>query len=263
MTLEWESICHAADYLIYREVAGSNNWSLIKTVSTPFSAILPDNSVGEATSTTNVNGGGESQQTLVDSGITGTEEPAGWTPPTTENAVESPWEQNPYFIPALEAVGITAVGDDASKAYPDPANAEFGIGTTYKGPEYAAGETFLEGKAQVVPRHPINIYYNASTEAQEVDEYNTLYLPPSLGGECVASSTTTCETAPATFAGIVNSVVSGMFQNMMGNDPRPSYVHQTNIIGHPPAGPATTGTPPNTPEKTGDGLLVLGAEPAA
>ncbi len=256
VTLEWESICHAADYLIYREVAGSNNWSLIKTVSTPFSAILPDNSVGEAASTTNVNGGGESQQTLVDTGITGTAEPTGWTPPSTENAVESAWEQNPYFIPALEAVGITAVGDDASKAYPDPANAEFGIGTTYKGPEYAAGETFLEGsKAQVVPRHPINIYYNASTEAQEVDEYNTLYLPPSLGGECVASSTTTCETAPATFAGIVNSVVSGMFQNMMANDPRPSYVHQTNIIGHPPAGGATTGTPPNTPEKTGDGLL--------
>ena len=59
-----ESICHAADYLIYREVAGSNKWSLIGTVKTPSSAILPDNSVGEATSTTNVTGGGESQQAL-------------------------------------------------------------------------------------------------------------------------------------------------------------------------------------------------------
>ena len=145
VTLEWESICHAADYLIYREVAGEQQLVLIKTVSTPFSAILPDNSVGEATSTTNVTGGGESQQTLIDTGTAGTAEPAGWTPPSTENAVESAWEQNPYFIPALEAVGITAVGDDASKAYPDPANAEFGIGATYKGAEYAAGETFLEG----------------------------------------------------------------------------------------------------------------------
>jgi len=106
-----------------------------------------------------------------------------------------------------------------------------------------------------VPRHPINIYYSASTEAQEVDEYNTLYLPPSLGGECVPSSTTTCETKPASFAEIVNSVVSGMFQNMMNNDPRPSYVHQTNLLGQPPAGPATTGTPPATPDTTGDGLL--------
>ena len=255
VTLEWESICHAADYTVYREPAGSGKWSLLGTLSTPFSATLPDNSVGEAASSTNVQGGGESQQTFLDSGAPGTAEPAGWTPPSSENALESAWEQNPYFIPALEAVGITAVGDDASKGYPDPPQTQFGIGTTYSGPEYAPGETFLDGTAQVVPRHPINIYYNASTEAQEVDEYNTLYLPPSLGGECVASATTTCESAPATFSQIVSSVVSGMFQNMMGNDPRPSYVHQTNIIGHPPAGPATTGTPPATPEKTGDGLL--------
>jgi hypothetical protein len=255
VTLEWQAICHAADYVIYREVSGSNEWSQIGTVSTPPSATLPDNSSGEAESTTNVKGGGELQQTFLDTGATGTAEPSGWTPPTTENAVESPWEQNPYFIPALEAVGITDVGDDASKSYPNPPTAEFGIGKAYVGPEYQAGETFLEGKAQVVPRHPINIYYNASTEAQEVDEYNTLYLPPSLGGECVASSTTTCETHPENFAEIVSSVVSGMFQNAMANDPRPSYVHQTNLMGQPPAGPATTGTPPNTPETTGDGLL--------
>ena len=253
VTLEWEDICHAADYRLYREVAGSNNWSLIGTVSTPFSATLPDTSVGETEgdSTTNVTGGGEKQQTFTDTGSAGTPEKAGWTPPVTENAVESAWEQNPYFIPALEAVGITAVGDDASKAYPNPPEAQFGYGTTYKGAEYAPAETFLEGKAQVVPRHPINIYYNASTEAQEVDEYNTLFGP-----DCVASSTTTCETKALTFAEIVKSVVSGMFQNVMANDPRPSYVHQTNIMGQPPAGEPTNTTPlPTTPETTGDGLL--------
>ncbi len=253
VTLEWEDICHAADYRLYREVAGSNNWSLIGTVSTPFSATLPDSSVGETegNSTTNVTGGGEKQQTFTDTGSAGTTQKAGWTPPITENAVESPWEQNPYFIPALEAVGITAVGDDASKAYPSPPEAQFGYGTSYKGPEYAASETFLEGKAQVVPRHPINIYYNASTEAQEVDEYNTLFGP-----DCVASPTTTCETKALTFAEIVKSVVSGMFQNVMNNDPRPSYVHQTNIMGQPPAGEPTNSTPlPSTPETTGDGLL--------
>ena len=255
VTLEWESICHAADYIVYREVAGSNQWTLLGSVKTPFSATLPDNSVGEATSTTNVTGGGESQQTFVDKGEAGTPEPAGWTPPSTENAVESPWEQNPYFIPALKAVGITDVGADASKGYPDAPEALFGIGANYSGLEFQPGETFVDGTAQVVPRHPINIYYNASTEAQELDEYNTLYEPPSLGGECIPSSTTTCETAPATFGEVVNSVVSGMFQNLMNNDPRPSYVHQTNLLGQPPAGPATTGTPPNTPDTTGDGLL--------
>lgn len=252
--LEWEAICHASDYLIYREVAGSNQWSLIGTVSTPQSATLPDSSSGEPASTTNVSGGGELQQFFTDTGSAGTAEP-GWTPPTSENAVESPWEQNPYFIPALEAVGITDVGDDASKSYPNPPEDQFGIGSDYLGSEYAPSETFVDGNSQVVPRHPINIYYDASTEAQEVDEYNTLYLPPSLGGECVPSSTTTCETKPANFSEIVNSVASGMFQNMMNNDPRPSYVHQTNLLGEPPAGPATTGTPPNTPDTTGDGLL--------
>ncbi len=253
--LEWEAICHAADYIVYREVAGSNEWTRLGTVKTPFSANLPDNSVGEAASPTNVTGGGESQQTFVDTGATGTAEPAGWTPPSTENAVESPWEQNPYFIPALQTVGITDVGADASKGYPNPPESLFGIGASFSGLEYLPGETFVDGTAQVVPRHPINIYYNVSTEAQEVDEYNTLYEPPSLGGECEPSATTTCETAPANFSEIVNSVVSGMFQNLMNNDPRPSYVHQTNLLGQPPAGPATTGTPPNTPDTTGDGLL--------
>ena len=255
VTLQWQSICHASDYLVYRELAGSNKWSLVDTVATPQSATLPDNSSANPESTTNVKGGGETEQSFVDTGVAGTEEPSGWTPPAVNTAVESGWEQNPYFIPALEAVGITAVGDDASKGYPNPPTDEFGLGANYSGPEYAAGETFLDGTAQVVPRHPINVYYDASTEAQEVDEYNTLYTPVSEGGQCVASSTTTCEEKPANFAEIINDTVSGMFREMMNNDPRPNYVHQTNLMGEPPPGPATTGTPPNTKDTTGDGLL--------
>ncbi|QMU73013.1 Ig domain-containing protein [Streptacidiphilus sp. P02-A3a] len=254
VTLQMEAICHAADYQIYREVAGSGDWSLVDTYATPSSATLPDNSSGDPTSTTDVTGGGEKELSWTDTGTAGTAQP-GWTPPTTENAVEGPWEQNPYFTPALEAVGIKVVGDDASKVYPNPPDDQFGIGANYTGATYAASQAFTDGTAQVAPRHPINIYYNASTEAQEVDEYNTLYEPPSLGGQCVASFTTTCETAPATFADIVDSVVSGMMQNLLSNDPRPSYVHQTNIMGQPPAGPATSGTPPTTADTTGDGLL--------
>ena len=254
VTLQMEAICHAADYQIYREATGSGSWSLVDTYATPTSATLPDNSSGDPTSTTDVTGGGEKELSWTDTGAAGTAQP-GWTPPTTENAVEGPWEQNPSFVPALEAVGIKVVGDDASKVYPDPPDDQFGIGADYTGATYAAGQPFVDGTAQVAPRHPINIYYNASTEAQEVDEYNTLYEPPSLGGQCVASSTTTCETAPASFADIVNSVVTGMLQNMLSNDPRPSYVHQTNIMGRPPAGPATSGTPPTTADTTGDGLL--------
>ena len=262
VTLQWQSICHASDYLVYRELAGSNKWSLVDTVATPQSATLPDNSSANPESTTNVKGGGEIEQSFTDTGVAGTEEP-GWTPPAVNTAVESGWEQNPYFIPALEAVGITAVGDDASKGYPNPPTDEFGLGANYSGPEYAAGETFLDGTAQVVPRHPINVYYDASTEAQEVDEYNTLYTPVSEGGQCVASSTTTCEEKPANFAEIINNTVSGMFREMMNNDPRPNYVHQTNLMGEPPPGPATTGTPPNTQRHDRRWFALLGAESVA
>ena len=94
-----------------------------------------------------------------------------------------------------------------------------------------------------------------STEAQEVDEYNHLYLPSSLGGACTNSATTTCLTAPATFADIINSVTQGMLQHILGNDPRPDYFHQTNMMGSPPAGDPTTGTPPNTAPSVGDGLF--------
>jgi Invasin, domain 3 len=64
-----------------------------------------------------------------------------------------------------------------------------------------------------------------------------------------------------------------MFQNMMNNDPRPSYVHQTNIMGTPPAGsegtadlPPSTYTPPATctagaPCTQGDGTLYQVLDP--
>ena len=105
-----------------------------------------------------------------------------------------------------------------------------------------------------MPRHPINIFYNNSTEKQAVDEYNTIYVDTAHGGNCVNSSTTTCLTAKLTsFQQVVDSVLPGMFIDMVNNDPRPTYVHQTNIMG---AAPATIpATPPNTANATGDGLL--------
>jgi hypothetical protein len=272
VNLQWEAICHAADYLIYRApvVSGTAGaWSLIDTLSTPFSATLPDNSSGDPTSTSNVANGGELQESYTDTGAAGTPETATWTPPTTEAAQESPWEQNPYFVPALEAVGITTVGDDASKAYPNPPDAPFGIGATYTGPTYAAGQTFLDGTAQVAPRHPINIFYDASTEAQEVDEYNTLYLSSADGGHC-DPTTTACLTAPATFPQIVDSIVTQMLQFMLTNNPEPTYVHQTNLMGVPPVCTAAawpvcsdvaTATSYTTPDTTGDGLLYTVLDP--
>jgi hypothetical protein len=265
VSLVWQAICHADNYIVYRApVTGTTvgAWSQVGTLATPSSATLPDNSSGDPTSTTNVTGGGELELTYTDTGAAGTAEAAGWTPPVVENAQETPWEQNPYFIPALEAVGITTVGADASKAYPNPPTDTFGTGdisggtnTSYTGATYAAGVPFVDGTSEVAPRHPINIFYNASTEAQEVDEYNTLYDSAAPDSQCKSTTTTTCSTTPFTFADIVNQVVTGMLQNVLSNNPEPSYVHQTNLMGTPPAGAATAGTPPATADTTGDGLL--------
>jgi hypothetical protein len=274
--LQWESICHAADYVIYRgyEAPGATSytWTLLPpatgsaygAVSTPFSATLPDNSSGDPTSTTDVTGGGELEQTYDDAGVAG----AAATEPSTsaEDATELPWEQNPYFDPALAAVGITAVGDDGSKPYPDPADSQFGIGVNYTGATYPAGATFVEPgtNAQVVPRHPINIYYNAPTDGEELDEYQTLY-----------DGTSVCADTTCTWSDVINQIESQMFAYMMANDPRPSYVHQTNLMGTPPAGsegangfpPSASYTPPLTtctagaPCTKGDGTLYQVLDP--
>jgi hypothetical protein len=258
--LTWQAICHAAEYYIYRAESPYTSWSLVGTDSTPQYVDLPDSSSGNNTSPTDITGGGELEQTFTDNGTETTTPETFTSPPTAENAVEQPWEQNQYFIPALEAVGITTVGADASKPYPDPPTATFGTtstsdgdivtGATYTGTEYAAGQTFVDGTAQVVPRHPINIFYNNSTEEQAVSEYNSIYLSTADGGGCTG---TDCLTTPADFADIVGSVDSGMFTNMLSNDPEPTYVHQTNIMGEPPA--TISATPPDTPDTTGDGLL--------
>jgi hypothetical protein len=273
-SLVWQAICHAANYIVYRApVTGGvvGAWSQIGTLATPDSATLPDNSSGDtspAQSATVCSGptydptscGGEQELTFTDTGQAGTAEPAGWTPPVVENANELPWEQNPYFSSALTAVGITTVGADASKAYPDPANDQFGIGATYSGPTYAAGQPFVDGTAQVAPRHPINIFYNAATNAQELDEYNTLYTSVAPDSQCQSTSVTTCSSTLFTFPEVISQVVSGMFQNMLSNSPETSYVHQTNLMGTPPyssALPPANYVPAATsqPGTDGDGLL--------
>jgi hypothetical protein len=256
VALTWQAICHAANYIVYRAAAPYTSWTEIGTYATPDSATLPDNSsgdtspaqpntvcVGPADDSTSC--AGQQELTFTDTGsdtstppagvtYVDTPMPAGWTPPVVEDANESPWEQNPYFSAALTAVGITTVGADASKPYPDPANDQFGIGATYSGPTYAAGQAFVDGTSEVAPRHPINVFYNAATNAQELDEYNTLYTSVAPDSQCHDTSTTTCATTLYTFPQVIDQVVSGMMQNMLSDNPEVSYVHQTNLMGTPP-----------------------------
>jgi len=220
VTLEWDAVCHAADYRIYRApVTGGviGTYSLIGTKS--------------ANTSTDFTDSGPATLTYTDDG---TATPTAGTPPTTGSADEGPYEQNPNLDTAFPGAAIKYFGSDASKPYPTPSDTSFATlapGTTYTGAEYPIGASFTDAGATAIPRYPTNIYYNVSTDAQEVDEYETLY-DEAPSGQCVNSSITTCYGSGTTFTigQIIASVDQGMFLHMMGNDPRPHYFHQTNIM---------------------------------
>ncbi|MEW6581994.1 MAG: hypothetical protein AB1416_04455, partial [Actinomycetota bacterium] len=113
---------------------------------------------------------------------------------------------NPAMPAALNAIGIKWIGADNSRE-PD---------------QYAIGG------ALTVPRHPSNVYYNVGTRAEQLDEYNHVYLAPPAGA-CVASPTNTCLAAPATWEQYVASERDIMFRHLVANDPRPHYAHQSNL----------------------------------
>ena len=213
VTLNWTGVCKAASYKIYRQNPGSTTWYLLAQIGPPTPAMV------DPTSTSNTSGGGMAPVSYTDTGVAGTA--TTFAPSlTTSTALEFPYEQNQYFNAAMANLGITSIGGDASKPYPNPPTTLFGINTTtpYTGPTFPAGQSFTDGTAQVAPRHPINIYYNVATWAQEVDEYNTIYG------------------AGNTQPSITNQVVSGMFSTITNNDPAPFFGHQTNLVN---AGNAT------------------------
>lgn len=124
-------------------------------------------------------------------------------------------DDNPNFAAALTQAGILTTGADASR-------------------EPGARQV---GSAMTVPRHPTILYYNASTVADEVDEYNWLYTTRANGGSGY------CEDNPATatcgwpmteadyFTKIVPSDAAFNLGFILSNDPRPFYAHTTNLTG--------------------------------
>ena len=175
----------------------------------------------------------------------------------SQRSGREPLSAEPDLIPAFQGAGIQYFGSDASKPYPNPSIA----GSTTEA--YPAGSTFTDGTAQAIPRYPTNIYYNVSTEAQEVDEFNALYTPVAQGGKCVASSTTTCETSPATFAGVVSDVDTNMFQHVMGNDPASALLPSAEHDGLTSARSGHCGDASGYPAECRRRPVLLGAQPAA
>jgi len=121
-------------------------------------------------------------------------------------------QDNPNLAPALEAAEVRFVASDASR--------ESGVRTV--------------GPARTVPRHPMNIFYNVATVAEEVDEYNWIYTSRADGGSgiCETHAASTC-IAPLGLDGfggyIVPTEARIAFDHVVSADPRPHYAHQSNL----------------------------------
>ncbi|WP_166026989.1 hypothetical protein [Streptomyces chilikensis] len=122
---------------------------------------------------------------------------------------------NPNLGPALAENGITWLASDNSR---DPSQRQVGPATT-------------------VSRYPMNIFFNAGRAAEQVDEYNWIYTSRAQGGSGICEdnpATTTCLPAPldpATgFTGhIVPLETRIALGHLLANDPKPHFIHQSNL----------------------------------
>ncbi|OIJ90062.1 hypothetical protein BIV25_32705 [Streptomyces sp. MUSC 14] len=124
-------------------------------------------------------------------------------------------DDNPDLAPALADSGVRWLASDASR---DPGQRQVGPAVT-------------------VPRHPMNVFYNAGHAAEEVDEYNWLYTSRAQGGSGLCEddpATTTCLPAPLdTGTGYQDHIVPLETRIALGhvlsNDPEPHFIHQSNL----------------------------------
>ncbi|MEV4938731.1 hypothetical protein [Streptomyces zaomyceticus] len=125
---------------------------------------------------------------------------------------------NPNLAGALADNGVKWAGSDNSR---EPQQRSIGTAS---------------GAAKTVPRHPMNVYYNVGTAAEMADEYNWVYTSRADGGSgiCESNPASTCLPAPLpTATGYADHIVPQeariALSHVLGNDPRPHYVHQSNL----------------------------------
>ncbi|HEY5833180.1 hypothetical protein [Streptomyces sp.] len=121
---------------------------------------------------------------------------------------------NPNLAPALSSLGVTYLASDNSR---EPQQRQVGPAVT-------------------VPRLPMNVFFNAGTAAEETDEYNWIYTSRADGGSglCEGSATTTCLPAPLDTATGYASYIAPLearigLGHVLANNPRPHFVHQSNL----------------------------------
>ncbi|OLZ62999.1 hypothetical protein AV521_40000 [Streptomyces sp. IMTB 2501] len=124
-------------------------------------------------------------------------------------------DDNPNLAPALSDNGIKWLGSDNSR---DP-------------------EQRQVGPAATVSRYPMNVFYNAGRASEETDEYNWLYTSRAQGGSGICEdnpATTTCLAAPLdTATGYQDYIVPLETRIALGHvlsgDPKPHFIHQSNL----------------------------------
>jgi hypothetical protein len=121
---------------------------------------------------------------------------------------------NPNLAPALSALGVKYLASDNSRE-PDQRPV---------------------GPAVTVPRFPMNVFYNAGTAQEEADEYNWIYTSSAQGGSgaCTTSANSTCLPAPLDTATGYTSYIVPLearidLGHVLGNNPRPHFIHQSNL----------------------------------
>src|SRR4051794_18270016 len=128
---------------------------------------------------------------------------------------------NPFFAPALTGLGIRWTASDASRETDTRA---------------------VSATTSTVPRHPMNIFYNAGTYQDEVDEYNWIYNSTTDGGSGICTANPATSTCIGALPAGTNAQAKTSFDNyikplevrnalryVLTNDPRPFYAHQSNL----------------------------------
>lgn len=122
---------------------------------------------------------------------------------------------SPFLAPALRLLGFKWAASDASREFD----------------QREVGDAAL-----TVPRHPMNVFYNTETKSQAVDEYNWFYNSAADGGSGLCeklTQTMTCikplDKATGYDSYIVPLETRIGLGHVLGNDPRPHYVHQSNL----------------------------------
>ncbi|MES4891096.1 hypothetical protein [Streptomyces sp. NPDC096012] len=136
-------------------------------------------------------------------------------------------QDNPNLALALADDGVKWLASDNSR---DPAQRQVGPATT-------------------VSRYPMNVFYNAGRATEQADEYNWLYTSRAQGGSGICEdspATTTCLPAPLdTATGYADYIVPLETRidlgHVLSNDPKPHFIHQSNLAEDRIAYPVLSG----------------------